>query len=346
MNWMQKYLRSTIAGPIIALLLIVVFVGLITPRFIHPQNLSNVTLQVALVAIVAIGATLVILTGGIDLSPGATVALVCCSLAHLVRKMGVPLPVGIVLMLLMGVGLGFINGFLSSYGRIPSFIVTLATMNIYRGLAFAITGGITIFSVSPQLEPIFYGRFLGIPNAILLRGHSVWQRGGLPQVHRRRGDRSMPLAETRSAARLSGINVNRIRLLAFVIAGLTAAIAGILETAWLDSGSAAYGSELALGGIAAAVIGGASLVGGYANILSSLVGALTVAVVQNGLNLHAVQLAWQDVTLGLVIILAVGVDMWRGNLGQALGQAVQERPQSKRATSSPTTGSEVEAMAN
>jgi len=326
MNWMQKYLRSTIAGPIIALLLIVVFVGLITPRFIHPQNLSNVTLQVALVAIVAIGATLVILTGGIDLSPGATVALVCCTLAHLVRKMGVPLPVGIILMLLMGVLLGFINGFLSSYGKIPSFIVTLATMNIYRGLAFAITGGITIFSVSPQLEPIFYGRFLGIPlpfyyvvilygsAAVFLRytvaGRSIYAIGG-----------------NESAARLSGIPVNRIRLLAFVIAGLTAAIAGVLETAWLDSGSAAYGSELALGGIAAAVIGGASLVGGYANILSSLVGALTVAVVQNGLNLHAVQLAWQDVTLGLVIILAVGVDMWRGNLGQYLGRLFKTAPE-------------------
>ena len=317
MNWMQKYLRSTIAGPIIALLLIVVFVGLITPRFIHPQNLSNVTLQVALVAIVAIGATLVILTGGIDLSPGATVALVCCSLAYLVRKMGVPLPVGIVLMLLMGVVLGFINGFLSSYGRIPSFIVTLATMNIYRGLAFAITGGITIFSVSPQLEPIFYGRFLGIPLpfyyvVILYGSAAVFLRYTIP------GRSIYAIGGNESAARLSGINVNRIRLLAFVIAGLTAAIAGILETAWLDSGSAAYGSELALGGIAAAVIGGASLVGGYANILSSLVGALTVAVVQNGLNLHAVQLAWQDVTLGLVIILAVGVDMWRGNLGEFL----------------------------
>jgi ribose transport system permease protein len=326
MNWMQKYLRSTIAGPIIALLLIVVFVGLITPRFIHPQNLSNVTLQVALVAIVAIGATLVILTGGIDLSPGATVALVCCSLAHLVRKMGVPLPVGIILMLLMGVLLGFINGFLSSYGRIPSFIVTLATMNIYRGLAFAVTGGITIFSVSPQLEPIFYGRFLGIPLpfyyvVILYGSAAVFLRYTVP------GRSIYAIGGNEAAARLSGINVNRIRLLAFVIAGLTASIAGILETAWLDSGSAAYGSELALGGIAAAVIGGASLVGGYANILSSLVGALTVAVVQNGLNLHAVQLAWQDVTLGLVIILAVGVDMWRGNLGQYLGRLFKTAPE-------------------
>jgi ribose transport system permease protein len=319
MVFLKKFLGSTIGGPIIALVLVGVFIALITPRFMHPQNLSNVTLQVSLVAIVAIGATLVILTGGIDLSPGATVALVCCTLAHLVRKMGVPLPVGIILMLLMGVGLGFINGFFSSYGKIPSFIVTLATMNIYRGLAFALTGGITIFSVSPQLEPIFYGRFLGIPlpfyyvvilygsAALFLRytiaGRSIYAIGG-----------------NESAARLSGINVNRTRLLAFVIAGLTAAIAGILETAWLDSGSAAYGSELALGSIAAAVIGGASLVGGYANILSSLVGALTVAIVQNGLNLHAVQLAWQDVTLGLVIILAVGVDMWKHNFGEAIGR--------------------------
>ena len=323
---MKKFLQSTIAGPIFALLLISVFVALVTPRFVHPQNLSNVTLQVALVAIVAIGATLVILTGGIDLSPGATVALVCCTLAHLVRKMGVPLPIGILLMLVMGVALGFINGWLSSYGRIPSFIVTLATMNIYRGLAFALTGGITIFSVSPQLEPIFYGRFLGIPLpfyyvVILYGGAAVFLRNTIP------GRSIYALGGNEAAARLSGISVNRMRLLAFIIAGVTAAIAGILETAWLDSGSAAYGSELALGGIAAAVIGGASLFGGYANILSSLVGALTVAVVQNGLNLHAVQLAWQDVTLGLVIILAVGVDMWRGSIGQGLGRLFRRSPE-------------------
>ena len=318
MNWMRKFLRSTIAGPIFAFLLIFVVVALITPRFFHPQNLSNVSLQVSLVAIVAIGATLVILTGGIDLSPGAIVALVCCSLAYLVRKMGVPLPLGIVLVLLLGIVLGFINGFLSSYGKIPSFIVTLATMNIYRGLAFAITGGITIFSVSPDLESHFLWKIPRDSPAILLCGHPVWRSPRSSSGNTIPGRSIYALGGNEAAARLSGIPVNRIRLLAFVIAGFTAAIAGVLETAWLDSGSAAYGSELALGGIAAAVIGGASLVGGYANILASLVGALTVAVVQNGLNLHAVQLAWQDVTLGLVIILAVGVDMWRGNLGQGL----------------------------
>jgi ribose transport system permease protein len=319
MNLLKKFLRSTIAGPIFALLLVVVVIALITPRFLHPQNLSNVTLQVSLVAIVAIGATLVILTGGIDLSPGSTVALVCCALASLVKNMGVPLPIAIVLMLILGILLGFINGFLSSYGRIPSFIVTLATMNIYRGLAYAITGGITIFSVSPALEPIFYGRFLGIPlpfyYVVILFGiAAIFLRNTIP------GRSIYAVGGNEPAARLTGISVNRMRLLAFVLAGLTAAIAGVLETAWLDSGSATYGSDLALGSIAAAVIGGASLMGGYASIFASLIGALTVAAVQNGLNLHSVQLAWQDVTLGLVIILAVGVDMWRGKLSESLGR--------------------------
>jgi ribose transport system permease protein len=319
MKSLKKFIRGTIAGPIFALVLLVIVVASITPRFLHPQNMSNVSLQVSLVAIVAIGGTLVILTGGIDLSPGAIVALVCCSLAYMVRTMGIPLPIGIVLVLLLGIVLGFFNGILSSYGKIPSFIVTLATMNIFRGLAFAITGGITIFSVSPDLEPIFYGKFLGIPlpfyyvvilygfAAIFLRntvaGRSIYAVGG-----------------NESAARLTGISVNRMRLLAFVLAGFTAAIAGVLETAWLDSGAASYGTELGLGSIAAAVIGGASLIGGSGNILASLVGALIVAVVENGLNLHAVQLAWQDVSLGMVIILAVGLDMWRSQFGESIGR--------------------------
>jgi ribose transport system permease protein len=198
-------------------------------------------------------------------------------------------------------------------------------MNIYRGLAFAITGGITIFSVSPDLNPIFYGRWLGIPLpfyyvVILYALATVFLRNTIA------GRSIYALGGNEAAARLSGISVNRMRLLAFVLAGFGAAIAGVLETAWLDSGSAAYGEELALGGIAAAVIGGASLIGGYANILASLVGALTVAVVQNGLNLHAVQLAWQDITLGLVIILAVGVDMWRGSMGQIIGRMFKRAP--------------------
>lgn len=319
MSIFKKFLNTTVAGPLFALLLVVTIVSLTSPRFLMAQNLSNVSLQVSIVAIVAIGATLVILTGGIDLSPGSTVALVGCTLAILVKNMGLPLPVGIFLALLLGIGLGFINGFLCTYGKIPSFIVTLATMSIYRGLAFLITNGTPIFSVSPQLDPLFYGKLLNIPLpfyyvVFLYAITSLFLRNTIP------GRAIYALGGNESAARLSGIRVNQNRLLAYVLAGLMAAIAGVLQTAWLDSGSPNYGAKLGLESIAAAVIGGASLVGGYGSMIASLVGALTVAVVQNGLNLQAVPASWQEITIGSVIILAVGLDMWRSNLGQGLNR--------------------------
>lgn len=323
MESISKFFRSTVAGPLVAFLVVTTFASLATPRFLMPGNLSNVSLQVATVAVVSIGATLVILTGGIDLSPGSNVALVTCTLAILVKKMGLPLPVGILLVLLLGVILGAFNGFFSTYGKIPSFIVTLATMSIYRGLAFLITKGTPIFSVSPALEPLFYGKILGIPlpfyyvvilyalGAFFLRntiqGRSIYAVGG-----------------NESAARLTGIAVNRSKMLAFVVAGLTAAIGGVLLTAWLNSGSPNYGAELGLQSIAAAVIGGASLVGGYGSIVATLVGALTVAVVQNGLNLLAVPASWQEITLGFVIIAAVGLDMWKASIGRGVSRLFRQ----------------------
>jgi ribose transport system permease protein len=322
MSIVRKFLRTTVAGPIFAFLVVVAIVTMASDRFLMAANLSNLSLQVSIVAIVAIGATLVILTGGIDLSPGSTVALVCCTLAILVKNMGLPLPVGILLVLLLGVLLGLVNGFLSTYGRIPSFIVTLATMSIYRGLAFLITNGTPIFSVSPELEPLFYGKLLGIPLpfyyvVILYAITAVFLRSTIP------GRSIYALGGNESAARLSGIRVNRVRLLAYVLAGLMAAIAGVLQTAWLNSGSPNYGAKLGLESIAAAVIGGASLAGGYGSIMASLVGALTVAVVQNGLNLRAVPASWQEITIGGVIVLAVGIDMWRSTLGGGVSRLFQ-----------------------
>jgi ribose transport system permease protein len=319
MESVTKFLRSAVAGPLVALLIAVIIVSLTTDRFLTTENLSNVSLQVSTVAIAAIGATLVILTGGIDLSPGSTVALITCVLAILVKHNGVPVPLAVLILLLLGAALGFVNGALSAYGRIPPFIATLATMSAYRGLAFLVTKGSPIFSVSPALEPMFYGRFLGIPlpfyyvvafyfiASVFLRntasGRAIYAVGG-----------------NESAARLSGIHVNRTRLLAFVLAGLTAAIAGVLMTARLDSGSPNYGQGMELAAIAAAVIGGASLAGGYGNIVSTMFGAMTVAVVQNGLNLNAVPAAWQEITLGLIIVLAVGLDMWRSDVGRSITQ--------------------------
>ncbi len=319
MKLIGKFFRSVVAGPLAALVLVVILISFTTDRFLTTDNLINVSLQVSTVAIAAIGSTLVILTGGIDLSPGSVVALVSCTLAILVQKLGFSLPAGILAALALGVGLGLFNGLLSTFGRIPSFVVTLATLGIFRGLAFYITEGHPIFSVSPHLEGIFYGDLMGIPlpfiymlvfyilSAILLRntrqGRAIYSVGG-----------------NETAAYLSGIHVNRTRLLAFVFAGFTAGVAGVLLSARLNSGSPNYGVGLELAAIAAAVIGGASLTGGYGNIIATLFGALTVAVVQNGLNLNAVPAAWQNITLGLIILLAVGLDMWRGDLGKGLSR--------------------------
>jgi ribose transport system permease protein len=323
-------LRSQLIGPLAALLLVVLVISLTTDRFLDAQNMVNISLQVSTVAIMAIGSTMVILTGGIDLSPGALVALVSCALAILAKNLGIPWPLAVILVLLLGALLGGVNGFMSTYGRIPSFVVTLATMSIFRGLAFYITNGSPIFSVSPQLSSLFYGQFLGIPlpfyyvvvayalAAFFLRytaaGRSIYAAGG-----------------NESAARLSGIHVHRVRTLAFVLAGFTAAVAGVLMTARLDSGSPNYGAGMELQAIAAAVIGGASLSGGYGNIVATLFGALTVALVQNGLNLNAVPTAWQNIILGIILALAVFVDMWRVDLGRQVGRLVARFRSSKAA---------------
>jgi ribose transport system permease protein len=319
-----KFLRSSltsVAGPLAALLLAVVVISLTTDRFMMGRNLSNVSLQVSSVAIAAIGATLVILTGGIDLSPGATVALTSCTLAILAKNHDIPVTIAIPMTLLLGALLGFVNGFFSTYGRIPSFVVTLATMSVYRGLAFLITKGSPIFSVSPDLDPVFYGEFLGLPLPLyyvvtLYLITLVFLRFTVP------GRMIYAVGGNESAARLSGIQVNRTRLLAFVLAGLTAAIAGVMTAARLNSGSPNYGVGTELQAIAAAVIGGASLTGGHGNIVSTLFGALTVAVVQNGLNLNAVPSSWQEITIGSIIVLAVGIDMWRTTISQRATQLI------------------------
>jgi ribose transport system permease protein len=330
MQNLTRLVRAAIVGPVIALFLAVILITLTTDRFMTAQNLMNVSLQVSAVAIAAIGGTMVILTGGIDLSPGSAVALTTCVLAVLVKLMGIPVGVGILLVLVMGAAMGALNGVLSAYGRIPTFIATLATLSVYRGLAFLITEGTPIFNIAPGLDRVFYDRLFGIP----LPFYYVIVLYVLTYVflrHTSIGRAIYAVGGNVSAARLSGIQVNRVRMVAFVLAGLTASISGLLTAARLNSGSPNYGVGLELQAIAAAVIGGASLTGGIGNIVSTLFGATTVAVVQNGLNLNAVPAAWQNITLGMIIVLAVSLDMWRADLGRGLSRIfslgrTEERP--------------------
>lgn len=312
---MKGTILREIAGPLAAMLVVVLLVAAVTPSFRDLGNLNNLILQVSIVAIVAVGSTVVIFSGGIDLSPGSAIALMTVLFASAVKLWGVPFFAAILLIVVVGLLLGLLNGALIAYLRIPSFITTLAALSAFRGVAFMFNNGSPVSQVSEWLEPIFYGRLFRLPLPLYyvvatyalafwflrytITGRSIYAVGGNP-----------------NAARLSGIDVRKTQLIAFAIAGLCAAFGAMLMAARLNSGSPNYGVGLELSAIAAAVIGGASLAGGRGNILNTVIGALTIVVVQNGLNLNAIPTSVQNVVTGAIIVLAVGIDMWRAELSR------------------------------
>lgn len=309
-------------GPAVATLVVALLVMTTTDRFLDWGNLNNLVLQVCIVAIVGIGATIVIFIGGIDLSPGSMVALLTMLLAEMIKFTSIGFWPAVLATIVIGMLIGAVNGVLVAYLRIPSFIATLAGLSAYRGFAFMFNNGSPIFDLSASLEPVYYGKLFGLPLPLLYLvvcyGAAYWL------MHRTRLGRSIyAVGGNAGAALLSGINVRRIEFLAFVIAGLTTAFGAILMAARLNSGSPNYGVGLELQAIAAAVIGGASLAGGRGHVLATLFGALTITIVQNGLNLNAVPASTQTVVIGGIIVLAVAIDIWRNSVGRALLRLVR-----------------------
>lgn len=314
---MRRLLASGFIGPLAALILVTIVVALTTNRFLDVGNISNLILQVSIVAIVAIGSTVVIISGGIDLSPGSAIALMTMVFAMAVKFWSIPLAAAIPLVFVLGAFLGAINGALTAYLRIPSFITTLAALSAFRGVAFMFNNGSPVFSVDPNLEMIFYGTLFGVPlplfyvvglcavfHAMLhytAFGRTLYAVGGNP-----------------NAAVLSGLNVAGIRFAAFVVAGVLTGIGAVLMAARLNSGSPNYGVGMELSAIAAAVIGGASLAGGRGSVVETVIGALTIVIVQNALNLNAVPASAQSVIIGAIIVTAVALDVWRAEVGRTV----------------------------
>jgi ribose transport system permease protein len=315
---MIRWLANPLVGPAIATIVVALLVMSTTERFLMAGNLNNLALQVSIVALVAIGSTAVIFIGGIDLSPGSALALLTMVLACMLKFWGISFWPAIALTLLLGAGIGVLNGFITAYLRIPAFITTLAGFSAYRGIAFMFNKGSPVFSASDRLEPLFYGSLFGIPLPLIYMvvffAIAYWL-----MRYTRLGRSIYAVGGNANAAHLSGINVRRTQLYAFVIAGFMAAVGAVLMAARLNSGSPNYGAGLELQAIAAAVIGGASLVGGRGAVLATLFGALTITIVQNGLNLNAVPTSTQNVVIGVIIVLAVGIDMWRGEFGRLVG---------------------------
>lgn len=317
----KKILGSSIIGPLIAFIMITIIISLTTDRFLQTENLRNISLQVSIVSLMAIGSTMVIISGGIDLSPGSAVTFLTMVLASLIKFLKFPAPLAIILVIILGGILGLYNGVLCAYLRIPAFITTLASLGIFRGMAFMINKGSPIFQVSKVVQSLFYGTFLGLP-LVFFYITIFYVAASIMMKYTELGREIYAVGGNAAAARFSGINVKRVTMIAFGLAGMMAGVSSVLMTARLNSGSPNYGVGMELSAIAAAVIGGASLAGGHGNILSTLIGALTIVIVQNALNLHAVPTSVQNIVVGVIIMLAVFIDMWRVEIGGLVSRIV------------------------
>ncbi|WP_105616077.1 ABC transporter permease [Vallitalea okinawensis] len=291
---------------LLGLIVLCIIIALLNPRFLTISNLRNVFTQISVNTIIAMGMTFVILTGGIDLSVGSILAFSGAVAASVMKSTG-NVFLSIIVALVIGGLIGAINGVVISKGKLQPFIATLATMTIFRGVTYVFTNGIPISGLDQSFMIIGNGRLFGIPYPIIITiiifiiaayilnemsfGRYVYAIGG-----------------NEDSARLSGISVNRIKSMVYVISGIAAAFSGIIVTSRIGSAGATAGTGYELDAIAAVVIGGTSLSGGEGSVTGTIIGALIIGVLNNGLNLMNVNPFYQSIVKGTVILIAVLLD--------------------------------------
>lgn len=307
-------------GPIVALVLLAAFFAVSAPNFTSSANLTNVLQQVSITAIAAVGATVVILVAGIDLSVGSVVALTgsvaALYLQHAILSTGASAAVAVLLSLVVGTACGFLNGVLITICRVPAFIATLATLTALRGVALLVTNSYPISINNSAFTQIGIGKVGPVPIPVIIM--AVTFAVGYVILHRLKiGRRIYAVGGNREAARLSGIRVSRVLLFAFTFAGLCAGVAAVILTAKLSSGQPAGAVGFELDVIAAVVVGGTSLFGGRGRLAGTFLGALVIAVLGNGLTLMNVPFYWQQIVTGAVVVAAVVLDrVTRGEPGE------------------------------
>ena len=299
-------------GIIFVLLVLCVILSIVSPVFLTTENLITVLRQVSNNVFLALGMTLVMILGGIDLSVGAIVAVSGTLTVGFMVNNGIPMPVAILLGILIGTLLGFFNGVIITQFKLPAFIVTLATMNIAQGIAYIYRGGraarITndaytqlgtgkLFGFLPL--PVLYMAILTVIFIVLLNktkfGTNIFAIGG-----------------NREAARLSGVRIKKVEIAVYTLAGLLSALAGIVLSARMYSGQPSVGQGYEMDAIAACVLGGVSMAGGRGRISGTIFGVMIIGVVSNGLNLMGVSSFWQLLVKGLIILIAVLIDAQKG----------------------------------
>lgn len=312
MNPRELLARS---GPLGGLILLCVVMSFLSPFFLTFNNLFNVGTQIAVIAILAFGQTFVIVSGGIDLSVGSVLGLASIVFGWATAVAGLPLTVALFLGLGAGAAAGLTNGLLITLGNLPPFIATLAMLSAARGLALVISNGQPLNPIPQTIQTLGSGDLFGfIPLPVILM-LVMWAItiGVLRSTYP--GRCMYAIGGNEEATRLSGINVFNQKLLIYTVSGLFSAVAGILLTARLASAQPQSGFTFELDAIAAVVIGGASLAGGVGSGTGTLIGALILGVLRNGLNLLNVSPFWQQVVIGVVIALAVMTDTLRRRKG-------------------------------
>ncbi|EEV87989.1 MAG: ABC transporter permease [Cardiobacterium hominis] len=294
-------------GIVIALIILCTVFTIANSRFLSLANFMNIFQQVAVVAIAAFGMTWVILLGEIDLSVGSIIAVAGMVGAQSLA-LGTGFPAALLITIIAGAILGAVNGLLTARLLLPSFIVTVATMSIYRGLVSLPTGGAPLMISDPNWQAIGASHFLGVPLIIwillvlFLANHIALSMTVF-------GRETYLTGGNREAALYSGIRVNRIKIIIFTLSGVMSAIAGILLSSRLYSAQTNAGLSYELDAIAAAVLGGTSLSGGVGTMPGTLIGALIIGVLNNGMNMLSVPYFYQLIVKGVVIIIAVWLDV-------------------------------------
>jgi Ribose/xylose/arabinose/galactoside ABC-type transport systems, permease components len=299
--------RSSVGGTAAALIIIWIGLTVAAPNFATVSNLLNIFLAASTLAIIAGGLTLALIAGEIDLSLGSVEALAGSLAAVLIVTWGLPWPLALVVGVLAGAAVGGVNAIFTSKFGVPSFVASLAMLGVAGGAAYLLTQGTSVFGLGPEFGAIGQGGVLGIPVPVLIAAVVLAVLAVL--LHRTSfGLNVFAVGGNREAARLSGVNVRRTKAIVLVLSGSLAGVAGIILASRLDAGSGTVGGADLMAAIAAVVIGGTSLNGGVGSIAGTLVGAVLIASIQNGLVLLNVTAFWQQVAIGSLILVAALLD--------------------------------------
>ncbi|MCF7929695.1 MAG: ABC transporter permease [Spirochaetales bacterium] len=309
MNMVQTMTeKASKYGIYIAFIILCIIMSFLSPYFLTFQNIVNILNQVSIIGIIAIGSTMVLLSGGLDLSPGSIVAFSGVMAAHFAHPGEYPIIVPILVGIGSGAALGLINGFVTAKGKVPPFIVTLGMMSIGRGLAMLACDGMQVINLSEPFKMLGGSKIFGIPVLIVFYA-GIFLLAYFTLEKTRFGRHMYAVGGNETAAHVSGLNVDRIKILVYTIAAGLSGLGGLLLASRTVVGSPIAGMGYELDAIAAAVIGGTSTTGGVGRVTGTIIGALIIQVISNGLDMVNVPSYYQQIVKGTIIIFAVFVDM-------------------------------------